>query len=125
MILSQKSCFPGGICRNNDGNPVQVGDFSNHVHLLFLLNKKMALVTIVEEIKAHSSKWIKTKGPSYQNFYWQSGYGAFSVNPSEADVVVDYIKQQKEHHRTKTFEEEYRGFLKKYRVAYDEQYVWD
>jgi hypothetical protein len=82
-------------------------------------------VKIVEEVKAHSSKWIKTKGDAYQNFYWQNGYGAFSVNPSEVGIVIAYIKNQKEHHRKKTFEEEYRAFLGKYCVVYDERYLWD
>lgn len=85
----------------------------------------MALVKVVEEIKAHSSKWIKTKGDAYQNVYWQNGYGAFSVNPFEVDSVVAYIKNQKEHHRKKTFEEEYKAFLDKYCMAYNERYVWD
>ncbi len=80
---------------------------------------------LVEELKSHSSKWIKTKGENYRNFYWQGGYGAFSVNPSEMDVVVRYIENQKEHHRKKSFQEEYRAFLKKYKVEYDERYVWD
>ena len=80
---------------------------------------------LLEEIKSHSSKWIKTNDISLQNFYWQDGYGAFSVNPSQVDTVIDYIANQKEHHRKKSFQDEYRAFLKKYNVVYDEQYVWD
>ena len=72
-----------------------------------------------------SSKWIKTKGKAYQNFYWQDGYGAFSINPSEVDIVINYIASQHAHHKTKTFREEYRAFLKKYNVEYDEKYVWN
>ena len=79
----------------------------------------------MEELKSHSSKWIKTKGVGYENFYWQDGYGAFSVNPSEINTVISYITKQTEHHRRKTFQEEYRSFLKKYNVEYDESYVWD
>jgi REP element-mobilizing transposase RayT len=79
---------------------------------------------LVEELKSHSSKWIKTKGKNYQNFYWQDGYGAFSVNPSEVDVVIKYIANEKEHHRKKIFEDEYRAFLEKYAVEFDERYVW-
>jgi len=60
-----------------------------------------------------------------KNFYWQNGYGAFSVNPAGIDTVINYITNQKEHHRKKTFQDEYRGFLKKYKVEYDERYVWD
>lgn len=80
---------------------------------------------LVEELKSHSSKWMKTKDPSLADFYWQDGYGAFSVNPAEVDVVVNYIAGQKEHHRKKTFQEEYKAILDKYHVKYDERYVWD
>ena len=73
----------------------------------------------MEEVKKQSSKWIKTKGKQYTNFYWQDGYGIFSVNPAEIDVVVNYIKNQEERHRKKSFQDELRGFLKKYNVEYD------
>lgn len=79
----------------------------------------------MEELKSHSSKWIKTKGAEYDNFYWQDGYGAFSVNPSEVEIVVNYIVNQKEHHSKKTFQTEYKAFLEKYKVDFDERYVWD
>ncbi len=68
---------------------------------------------------------MKTKGNDLKNFYWQDGYGAFSGNPSDVDAVINYIINQKEHHRKKTFQDEYRAFLKKYQVDYDERYVWD
>jgi putative transposase len=90
-----------------------------------MLSKKIALMKLLEEVKSHSSKWIKTKGDDFKNFYWQDGYGAFSVNPSEIDVVINYISNQKEHHAKITFQDEYRAFLKKYQVEYDERYVWD
>lgn len=80
---------------------------------------------LLEELKSHSSKWIKTKGAGFHQFYWQDGYGAFSVNPTEVDVVVRYINNQKEHHAKHSFQDEYRAFLKKYKVAYDEKYVWE
>lgn len=117
--------YIAGICANCDCYPVQIGGHTNHIHALFLLSKKIALVKIVEELKAHSSKWIKTKGVAYHQFYWQNGYGAFSVNPAEAEVAKTYIENQGQHHQKMTFEEEYRAFLKKYSVAYDERYVWD
>ena len=80
---------------------------------------------LMEELKLHSSKWIKTKETSYENFYWQDGYGAFSVNPSEVDIVIAYITNQHKHHSKKTFQNEYRAFLKKYNIEYDEKYVWE
>lgn len=79
---------------------------------------------LLEEIKKQSSKWIKNQGNQYSNFYWQDGYGIFSVNPTQVNVVVEYIKNQEEHHRTVLFQDELRAFLKKYKVEYDERYIW-
>jgi len=90
-----------------------------------MLSKKIALMKLLEEVKSHSSKWMKTKGNELSNFYWQDGYGAFSVNPSDVDAVIQYISDQKEHHEKKTFQDEYRVFLKIYNMEYDERYIWD
>jgi REP element-mobilizing transposase RayT len=90
-----------------------------------MLSKKIALMKLLEEIKSHSSKWMKTKGSELKNFYWQNGYGAFSVNPSDLDRVITYIENQEVHHRKKTFQDEYKAYLKKYGLEYDERYVWD
>ncbi len=117
--------YLGGTCKRFECNPVQVGGHSNHVHILCLLSKKIAQMKLLEELKKSSSKWIKTKGDNYSDFYWQDGYGIFSVNPSEIEVVVQYIKNQKEHHKKISFEDELRAFLKKYKVDYDEKYIWD
>ena len=68
---------------------------------------------------------MKLKGKEYKDFYWQDGYGEFSVNPTEVPAVIQYITNQKEHHSRKTFQDEYRAFLKKYSIDYDERYVWD
>jgi len=79
----------------------------------------------LEEVKKESSKWIKTKGIQYSKFYWQDGYGIFSVNPSEIDKVIDYIDNQHKHHSRRTFKEELLAFLKKYEIEYDGRYLWD
>ena len=117
--------YLGGICNHLECQVVKVGGYKDHIHILCLLSKKTTLVKLMEQLKSNSSKWIKTKGNEYSNFYWQDGYGAFSVNPSEIEIVVNYIANQKEHHSKKTFQAEYKAFLKKYRVEYDEKYVWD
>ncbi len=124
-IEAELHSYLGGTCNHLDCQSIKVGGYVDHIHILCLLSKKIALMKLVEEVKSHSSKWIKTKEEAYQNFYWQDGYGAFSVNPSEAETVIAYIANQHEHHREKTFQEEYRAFLKKYNVEYDERYVWD
>jgi len=82
-------------------------------------------VVVLKEIGKNSSKWIKTKGPEYAGFAWQGGYGAFSVGQSQLEALRRYIAGQKEHHRQKTFQEEFREFLRRYRIEYDERYVWD
>lgn len=117
--------YLGGICNNLECHAVKVGGYTDHLHILCMLSKKIALMKLLEEVKSHSSKWMKTKDYSLNNFYWQDGYGAFSVNPAQVDRVVAYIGNQHEHHARKDFQNEYRSYLKKYNVEYDERYVWD
>ena len=117
--------YIGGICKGLECNPVKVGGHMDHIHVLCLLSRKIPQMKLLEEIKKQSSKWVKTKDTVYSNFYWQDGYGIFSVNPSEIDTVVNYIINQEAHHQKLSFQDEFRAFLKKYKVDYDEQYVWD
>jgi putative transposase len=108
-----------------DSPAIVIGSVEDHIHILFRLSKNHALCKVIEEVKTSSSKWIKTKGVPFQNFHWQNGCGAFSVSQSNVEEVQAYIANQKEHHRTKTFQEEFRTFLKKYEVDFDGRYVWD
>lgn len=124
-IENELYSYLGGICKRLECPPIKIGGYYDHVHILCLLSKKIALMKLLEEVKSHSSKWIKPKDESLKNFYWQDGYGAFSVNPAEVDVVIKYISNQKKHHSKTTFQDEYRIFLKEYQVEYDERYVWD
>jgi REP element-mobilizing transposase RayT len=104
---------------------IVVGGYVDHIHILCLLSRKIALMNLIEELKSHSSKWIKSKGKQYENFYWQNGYGGFSVKPSDVNVVTNYIQKQEEHHKNLPFKEEYKNFLNNYNIEYDERYVWD
>jgi REP element-mobilizing transposase RayT len=113
------------VIRNLDSPWVVVDGVADHVHILFDLGKMHAPVEFVEQAKRESSKFVKTLGAEYQDFYWQRGYGMFSVGPADRDEAEQYVRNQREHHRAKTFQEEFRAFLKRYNVAYDEQYVWD
>lgn len=124
-VEAELHAYLAGICDKLGCTVIKVGGYTDHVHILCMLSKKIALVKLMEELKSHSSKWIKTKGAGYENFYWQDGYGAFSVNPSGVHTVTAYIANQYEHHRKKTFQDEYRTYLKKYEVEYEEKYVWD
>jgi REP element-mobilizing transposase RayT len=117
--------YLGGICKALECNPIRVGGHNDHVHICCLLSRKITQMKLLEEIKKESSKWIKTKGRQYEKFYWQDGYGIFSVNPTEIDRVVMYIDNQEEHHRKRVFQEELLSFLKKYDMPYDERYLWN
>ena len=110
----------------NLGCPAQlINSVEDHAHILFDLSRTVAVSQVVEDVKKSSSKWIKTQGPEYARFAWQGGYGAFAVSESNVPSVCEYIANQREHHRLKTFQEEYRAFLERHRIAFDERYVWD
>ncbi len=113
------------VFRSLDSPTLALNGTEDHLHVLFRLSRKKSMAEVVEEIKTSSSKWIKSKGAAYKNFYWQNGYGAFSIGQSGVEALRKYIARQKEHHRKKTFKDEYRDFLAKYQVEHDERYVWD
>lgn len=117
--------YIGGVCKALECPVLAVGGYTNHIHILCMLSKKLPLMTLVQKVKANSSKWMKTKNKNLSHFFWQDGYGAFSVNPRDVDAVINYIKNQHIHHKQKSFKEEYLAFLHKYNVDYNEQYVWD
>ena len=117
--------YLAAILREYNSPAIAINGTTNHVHILFALARTITIAELVEEVKKRSSKWIKTKGHEYRNFQWQTGYGAFSIGQSNVAALKKYIAGQKEHHRHKSFEEEYRNFLEKYGVAFDEKYVWD
>lgn len=114
-----------GILRKYESPVIAINGVADHVHILIALSRKIALSGLLEEVKKSSSKWIKTKGENYRNFYWQNGFGAFSIGQSAVEALKEYIAKQKEHHRKKTFQDEFREFLKLYNIEYDERYVWD
>jgi len=124
-IKQELWAYIGGICKAMECYPVRIGGHNDHIHICCLLSKKILQIKLIEEVKKESSKWIKTKYKRYNKFYWQDGYGIFSVNPSEIERVVEYIDNQHEHHKKQTFQGEFLAFLKKYGVGYDERYLWD
>ena len=105
--------------------PVLINSVEDHAHLLFDFSRTVSVRQVVEDVKKASSKWIKTPGPGFAGFAWHFGYGAFAVSESNVEAVRAYIASQREHHRTKTFQEEFRRFLERHRLAFDERYVWD
>lgn len=103
---------------------ILINSVSDHVHILFDLSRTCAMSEVAEKLKTTSSKWMKRQG-GHAGFAWQGGYGAFAVSESMVDTVRRYIARQAEHHRKVTFQEEYRAFLERHRIAYDERYLWD
>ena len=117
--------YMGGILKKLDCEPMLINSTSDHVHVLFDLGRTVCVSQAVGKLKSASSKWMKTKGPGFTRFAWQAGYGAFAVSESNVQLVFDYIADQKKHHTQKSFQDEYRAFLEKHEIAYDERYVWE
>ena len=102
-----------------------MGGTADHVHVLARMGRTLAVAKWVEELKTSSSRCVKTMDPACRGFAWQAGYGVFSVSASHVQPVTSYIQGQREHHRGRTFQDEYRAILKKNGVTYDERYVWN
>lgn len=124
-IRNQMHAYLGGTCKALNCFVLKVGGASDHVHVLCALSRNLAIAKLVGEIKRESSKWIKTKGTMLTKFAWQNGYGVFSVGQTDVERVSAYIGRQEEHHRKRTFQDEYRAFLEESSVEYDERYIWD
>jgi REP element-mobilizing transposase RayT len=126
--IMQERLWPyiGGIARENKMKAHAVGGTEDHVHLLLSLPATISVSKAIQLIKGGSSIWINNTFPDYnKKFRWQEGYGAFTVGISHIEDTISYINNQKEHHKVKTFQEEYIAFLKKHNIKYDEKYVWD
>ena len=113
------------VIRNADCECYRAGGVADHVHLAIRLSRTITIADLVEQLKTTSSKWLKTQSPALADFAWQRGYACFSVGPADVESLNAYIDGQEEHHRARTFQDEFRMFLKKYGVKYDEAYVWD
>jgi REP element-mobilizing transposase RayT len=116
--------FIGGIARAHRMTALQVGGVEDHIHALVNAPPTIAPSQIVQYLKGDSSKWIHEEFPALENFWWQDGYGAFTVSKSNIPKVINYIQNQREHHRTRTFQEEYLEFLRENGIDYDERYLW-
>lgn len=102
-----------------------IGSVEDHIHILVQLSRTLSVSQVVEHVKTTSSKWIKTQGDRFAQFAWQSGYAAFAVSESGVEAARTYIAGQREHHQTRTFQDEDRVFLERNSIAFDERYVWD
>lgn len=114
-----------GILRNQDSKLIAAGGVADHVHLLVSVSKQSATANILRDLKANSSGWIHQTFPDLHTFAWQSGYGAFGVSYSALDEVKRYLANQAEHHRARTFQEEFVEFLERHDLEYNERYLWE
>ena len=117
--------YLGGTCNNLDCPVLRVGGVADHVHILCRLGRTVSIAHLVKELKRESSQWVKERFPTLADFYWQAGYGAFSVSESNVEVVREYVANQERHHATMSFQDEFRLLLKKHDLTWDERYVWD
>ena len=117
--------YLGGIAKENKMTPIQIGGIEDHIHILLGAPATLAPSKIAQLIKGGSSAWIHDTFPKMRGFAWQDGYGAFTVSKSNVPDIRTYVQNQREHHRTKTFQEEYIALLQRHEIEYDERYLWD
>jgi putative transposase len=125
VLRGEMHSYLAEMLRIHDCQTLIVGGVEDHTHSLFALSRTHSIASVVKEVKRTSSGWIKTTSRRMSKFYWQGGYGAFSVSQSNLTEVIRYIENQEEHHKRVTFQDEYRAFLKAYGIEFDERYVWD
>lgn len=120
---SDLHAYLGGCLKRLEAFPQEIGGVADHVHLLIGIKPVHAIADLVREVKRVSSAWIKEER-RVREFAWQEGYGAFSVSSSGVRAVRTYIREQERHHRRRTFQDEYRAFIEKHAVDFDERYLW-
>jgi putative transposase len=125
IIRPKMHAYLATVCRDCACEAYRVGGVADHVHIAARLARTISQADLLEKIKKTSSAWIKSQGEQYRSFFWQGGYGAFSIGWSQLEDLLRYIDNQEEHHRRETFQEEYLHMLRKYRVQFDERYLWD
>ena len=117
--------FMGGIARQNQMKAIEIGGVADHVHILLSLPSTVSIAKALQLIKGGSSKWVHETFPEHRLFNWQAKYGAFGVSVSQLGKIIQYIRNQEEHHRKMSFQEEFLALLKKHRIDYDERYLWE
>jgi len=124
-LQGELHAYMATVIQNMGCYPVIINSMPDHIHILAGLGRTSSVSDVVKDIKTASSRWIKARDSRSHAFAWQSGYATFAVSASNVDKVRDYIANQAEHHKKLSFQEEYRAFLQRHRVAFDERYVWD
>ena len=113
-----------GIIANKGGQLLEIGGTEDHIHLVTTCSPKMALSDFVRDIKANSSRWVRDE-KGEQDFNWQTGYGAFTVSYSRVDATREYVRNQQEHHKARSFKEEFRAILERHGITFNEEYLFE
>jgi putative transposase len=117
--------YLGGILNGLGCSPIEINTEPDHAHLLFVMTRTETISNVVGQLKKSSNDWLRNRDRQFRDFYWQGGYGVFSVSQSAVEEVRQYIRNQREHHQQVSFQDEFRTFLKRYEIEFDERYVWD
>ncbi len=125
LLRQELHCYLGGILAQLECQPILFGGAEDHVHLLCALSRTCEASAMVREVKRGSTLWLKSKDQTLNDFSWQNGYGIFSIGFSQIAAARKYITEQECHHRKISFQDEYREFLKRYEIEWDERHVWD
>jgi REP element-mobilizing transposase RayT len=124
-IRADLHSYMGGILNGLGCSPIEINTEPDHAHVLFVMTRTETVSNVVGQIKKSSNDWLRNRDTQFRDFYWQGGYGVFSVSQSNVEEVRRYIRGQREHHKQISFQEEFRSFLKRYEIEFDERYVWD
>ena len=117
--------YARGIFKDQKCHMIEMNNVADHVHIQFGLHRTEALSDVVMHVKKGTSKWLKEQSAAFCNFDWQDGYGAYSLGQSQRADGVGYLRDQQNHHKKRSFQDEFREFLQRYEFEYDERYVWD
>ena len=125
VLRDRTHAYLAKTCHNQGSLSLKVGGVEDHVHILCRLARAKSISYLLQELKRESSKFVKGLDPALKEFYWQCGYGAFSVNSSEVTDMIAYIENQEEHHKHESFKDEFPRLCRQHGVEIDERYVWD
>ena len=124
-IRADLHAYMGGTLNGLGCSPIEINSEPDHAHLLFGMTRTETLSTVVGQVKKSANDWLRARDKQFANFYWQGGFGAFSVSQSAVEEVREYIRSQREHHQRVSFQDEFRAFWKRDEIEFDERYVWD
>ena len=117
--------YMGGIIRGEGGTLLEIGGVPDHVHLVTRFKADTSVSRMLQLLKANLSKWANERSDQSSRFSWQTGYAAFSVSESQVVAVREYVRRQEEHHRRRTFQEEFIALLRKHEIEWDERFIWE